>query len=157
MDEPTVGIDPQSRNHILETVKRLNERGMTMIYTSHYMEEVEYLCSRIGIMDHGKLLVEGTISELQQLVGNTTTIHIQLEGVIEEEEELVAALEAQCDGQSFTLKESELTTMSEEPQKIIVRLLPILEQKQLAVSKIELVQPNLETVFLHLTGRSLRD
>ena len=73
MDEPTVGIDPQSRNHILNTVKQLNSQGMTIIYTSHYMEEVEFLCERIGIVDHGQLIALGTLRELRE------TIQIDLE------------------------------------------------------------------------------
>ena len=77
MDEPTVGIDPQSRNHILETVKRLNkENGMTVIYTSHYMEEVEYLCERVGIVDHGKLIALGTKEELKQNLNACDTLTV---------------------------------------------------------------------------------
>ena len=77
MDEPTVGIDPQSRNHILETVLKLNSEGMTVIYTSHYMEEVEYLCSRIAIMDHGRVIAIGSKDELRKLVGDRDTINIE--------------------------------------------------------------------------------
>ena len=79
MDEPTVGIDPQSRNHILETVKELNNKGMTIIYTSHYMEEVEYLCERIGIVDHGQLIASGTISELRESIGDRSRINLTIE------------------------------------------------------------------------------
>lgn len=157
MDEPTVGIDPQSRNHILQTVKQLNEQGMTIIYTSHYMEEVEYLCTRIGIIDHGKLLAEGSIEQLQQLVGNATTIHIHLEDIVEDEHDLLAKLVAHCEGSSFTIKESVITTLSNEPQTVLVRILPLLEAERITISKIDIQKPNLETVFLHLTGRSLRD
>ncbi|WP_213519170.1 ABC transporter ATP-binding protein [Paenibacillus montaniterrae] len=157
MDEPTVGIDPQSRNHILQTVKQLNEQGMTIIYTSHYMEEVEYLCTRIGIIDHGKLLAEGSIEQLQQLVGNATTIHIHLEEAVEDEQDLLAKLVTLCEGRSFTIKESVITTLSNEPQTVLVRILPLLEAEHITISKIDIQKPNLETVFLHLTGRSLRD
>lgn len=157
MDEPTVGIDPQSRNHILQTVKQLNEQGMTIIYTSHYMEEVEYLCTRIGIIDHGKLLAEGSIEQLQQLVGNATTIHIHLEKAVEDEQDLLAKLVTHCEGSSFTIKESVITTLSNEPQTVLVRILPLLEAEHITISKIDIQKPNLETVFLHLTGRSLRD
>ena len=79
MDEPTVGIDPQSRNHILETVKRLNNEGMTIIYTSHYMEEVEYLCERIGIIDHGELIACGTLKELRETIGDRSRILVSME------------------------------------------------------------------------------
>lgn len=77
MDEPTVGIDPQSRNHILETVLKLNRDGMTVIYTSHYMEEVEFLCSKVAIMDHGKIIAKGSKEELKRSIGDTDTINIE--------------------------------------------------------------------------------
>ena len=79
MDEPTVGIDPQSRNHILETVKRLNDEGMTIIYTSHYMEEVEYLCERIGIIDHGELIALGTLRELREMIGDRSRVIVTMD------------------------------------------------------------------------------
>lgn len=78
MDEPTVGIDPQSRNHILESVKKLNEMGSTIIYTSHYMEEVEAICTRISIMDHGKVIAEGTKEELTSMVTDVNTVYIEI-------------------------------------------------------------------------------
>ncbi|HSQ21811.1 MAG TPA: export ABC transporter ATP-binding protein, partial [Coriobacteriia bacterium] len=84
MDEPTVGIDPQSRNHILETVKRLNSSGMTVLYTSHYMEEVEYLCDRIAIMDHGKIIAEGTLNELRDVVGGMDVVTVRVDGLADE-------------------------------------------------------------------------
>ena len=79
MDEPTVGIDPQSRNHILEQVKELNTAGMTVLYTSHYMEEVEFLCDRVGIMDHGKVIAMGTIDELRKVVGDADIVAVELD------------------------------------------------------------------------------
>ena len=78
MDEPTVGVDPQSRNKILENIVQLNEMGTTIIYTSHYMEEVAQICSRVGIIDHGKLLIEGTVEEIQNVVSDRNALHITL-------------------------------------------------------------------------------
>ena len=157
MDEPTVGIDPQSRNHILETVKALNEQGMTIIYTSHYMEEVEFLCHRIGIMDQGQLIAEGTIEQLQQVVGNKTSLTITLQEQIQHTDELIQALKQICPEESFSIQEQKLTAMSADAQRMIVTILPFLAEQGLSVTAIDLVQPNLENVFLHLTGRSLRD
>ena len=79
MDEPTVGIDPQSRKHILDTIKNLNQQGMTIIYTSHYMEEVEYLCERIGIIDHGELITCGTMPELRESIGDRSRIILTID------------------------------------------------------------------------------
>ena len=157
MDEPTVGIDPQSRNHILETVKVLNEQGMTIIYTSHYMEEVEFLCHRIGIMDQGQLIAEGTIEQLQQVVGNKTSLTITLQEPIQHTDEIIQSLKQICPDESFSIQEQKLTAMSADAQRIIVTVLPFLAEQGLTVTAIDLVQPNLENVFLHLTGRSLRD
>ncbi|MCR8657570.1 ABC transporter ATP-binding protein [Paenibacillus endoradicis] len=157
MDEPTVGIDPQSRNHILETVKVLNEQGMTIIYTSHYMEEVEFLCQRIGIMDQGQLIAEGTIEQLQQVVGNKTSLTITIQEPIQHMDNFIQSLQHICPEENFTVQEHKLTVMSADAQRIIVTVLPFLAEQGLSVTAIDLVQPNLENVFLHLTGRSLRD
>ena len=157
MDEPTVGIDPQSRNHILETVKKLNSEGMTIIYTSHYMEEVEFLCNRIGIMDHGKLLAEGTIEELQQLVGNQTELNISLQEDVAEPEKLQKVLQEHFNDQAFYIKQAGIQTFSSEPQSLLVKLLPLLSEEKYQVVSIQIIEPNLENVFLHLTGRKLRN
>lgn len=157
MDEPTVGIDPQSRNHILETVKLLNEQGMTIIYTSHYMEEVEFLCNRIGIMDQGQLLAEGTIEQLQQLVGNKTKLTITVQEPFEHAEIVMQDLTVLCPGESFIVQDQYITALSVDSQKIVVAILPYLVEHNIQVNAIDLIQPNLENVFLHLTGRNLRD
>lgn len=157
MDEPTVGIDPQSRNHILETVKQLNEQGMTIIYTSHYMEEVEFLCKRIGIMDQGNLLAEGSIDELKQLIGNHTSVRVTLQDTISNQTQLQHLLQESCPNEIFVIEDRMLRTTSQEAQRVLVVILPLLAQLKATVTSIELVEPNLEQVFLHLTGRSLRD
>lgn len=155
MDEPTVGIDPQSRNNILETVKRLNqEKKMTVIYTSHYMEEVQYLCQRLVIVDHGKVIAGGTLDEVRHLTGSHTTVRLRMS---DPDEAVVAAL-AQVPG---------VANVSHDDQAVIAMVsdaaesLPVLMGAVVGAGKrmagVDIEEPNLEAVFLHLTGRSLRD
>lgn len=157
MDEPTVGIDPQSRNHILETVKTLNSNGMTIIYTSHYMEEVEYLCTRIGIMDYGKLLVEGTLSELKSVLHDGDEIIIQLASQSRNNEQFINKLNDKLPQLKFSLSGDTLRTISSHSQLILTTLLNELSLQNQTVTAIEIKEANLENVFLHLTGRTLRD
>ncbi len=156
MDEPTVGIDPQSRSHILETVKKLNQEGMTVIYTSHYMEEVEYLCEKIGIMDHGKFITSGTISELRETIGDRSRIVMNFSGA-QEHGEMKKALSPLVPEQDLAIKESELAIFHNEPQKVLSELIQTVTGAGYEITSVEIVEPNLESVFLHLTGRSLRD
>ncbi|WP_316569024.1 ABC transporter ATP-binding protein [Neobacillus sp. YIM B06451] len=153
MDEPTVGIDPQSRAHILETVKRLNNEGMTVIYTSHYMEEVEFLCKRIGIMDHGKLIALGTIPELRETIGDRSRMVFAIQGGAANPDMLNGIVPA-GDCQVF---EENLTVFHKEPQAVLSTLVQRITETGAQISGVEIVEPNLESVFLHLTGRNLRD
>ncbi|MEW9503220.1 ABC transporter ATP-binding protein [Jeotgalibacillus marinus] len=157
MDEPTVGIDPQSRNHILETVKLLNDDGMTIIYTSHYMEEVQLLCERIGIMDHGQLIACGTIKELVDVVGNKTSAVLALKESIIEREKLESFLENRFPKSLVQVKEQEIIAFDREPQKILSDLIQATTEYGAKIATVEMLEPNLESVFLHLTGRNLRD
>lgn len=154
MDEPTVGIDPQSRNHILSTVKNLNEAGTTIIYTSHYMDEVEFLCSRIGIIDHGQIIAEGTVPELRKIIG--------------EQSELEIVLSKQADGIAGKLKQIPLISqvkaednlvrlITSQPAEALAQAAQVVAQYKLSLLSINIKEPNLEAVFLHLTGRALRD
>ena len=177
MDEPTVGIDPQSRNHILETVKGLNERGMTVLYTSHYMEEVEFLCDRVGIIDHGRLIALGTIDELKRVVGDENVISVRVADVPEGVVEALRALPA-VDSVTCSAPEAEPTeagtpsgvepavaedrgaviqVLSRDSGAVIADVVAVLGKAGARVLAVDVREPNLESVFLHLTGKSLRD
>ncbi|WP_026884008.1 ABC transporter ATP-binding protein [Clostridium akagii] len=154
MDEPTVGIDPQSRNHILQAIKKLNSLGSTIIYTSHYMEEIQALCSRIAIMDHGKLIAEGTTTELKNQVSSDKKIKINVRDVnynsIEEIKAISGVTAVDYSGNSLEI----ITKLA---QSLLQDILFILSKNQNTIIGLELLEPNLETVFLTLTGRKLRD
>ncbi len=154
MDEPTVGIDPQSRNHILESVRQLNKLGSTIIYTTHYMEEAEEICSRIGIIDHGRLVATGTKEELRLLVNEEEKIVIEGTDLnftcLEQIKALGLVKDARTKGQSLEI-------LTPHAQTILQDILFILQRNLVKVRNITLVEPDLETVFLSLTGRKLRD
>ncbi|PAE36212.1 ABC transporter ATP-binding protein [Bacillus sp. 7884-1] len=157
MDEPTVGIDPQSRNHILNTAKSLNQNGMTIIYTSHYMEEVEFLCERIGIIDHGELIACGTLRELRETIGERSRIIISLDKERSNHLEIIGLLEGLAVEKDILIKDNLLTVFHKEPQAILSELIQLVTKDGTKITSVEIVEPNLESVFLHLTGRSLRD
>lgn len=156
MDEPTVGIDPQSRNHILESVRSLNELGSTVIYTSHYMEEVEAICTRIGILDQGKLIACGTKDELKRQAGQEEKL------VFEIDRNLAKALAEMIEHpgvQKLDERDQGLTlevTVKESPS-ILQDLLFIIQKHGINLRKLSRVEPNLESLFLQMTGRNLRD
>ncbi|WP_339224427.1 ABC transporter ATP-binding protein [Paenibacillus sp. FSL W7-1332] len=155
MDEPTVGIDPQSRNHILETVRRLNrDKGTTVLYTSHYMEEVEQLCSRMYIMDHGRIIASGTKEELQHILSGEDTLIIQLNRPNPELAEELRSLESvrQVEETDHGLK---LIVMKNSC--ILSGIVQAAERHEVQIQNIHIQSPSLEDVFLHLTGRKLRD
>lgn len=154
MDEPTVGIDPQSRNHILDTVLELNRQGMTIIYTSHYMEEVEYLCNRICIMDQGKIIASGTQKELVELVNGKTQINIKLDkndtSLLEKLKAIKGVFDAKVVG--------EITTIyGENADMLLAEIIDKVTGQGMRIESIDVKKPNLESVFLHLTGKALRD
>lgn len=157
MDEPTVGIDPQSRNHILETVKRLNSEGMTIIYTSHYMEEVEYLCERIGIVDHGQLIALGTIGELRETIGDRSRIILTIDKEASNMERISESLKNLHFEKDIQIQDNQLMVYHKEPQFILSDFIQSVTKAGTKITSVDIVEPNLESVFLHLTGRSLRD
>ncbi|MEX1377429.1 MAG: ABC transporter ATP-binding protein [Eubacteriales bacterium] len=154
MDEPTVGIDPQSRNHILESVKKLNELGSTIIYTTHYMEEVEAICTRIGIIDHGKLIASGTYEELQSLVSDRKSIIISTDiGVNLDRDEL-----KKIKGVSEVFQdENTINVETHKESDCITDITTFCRENNIPIRSINMGNISLETVFLSLTGRSLRD
>ena len=154
MDEPTVGIDPQSRNHILEMVRKLNDNGLTVLYTSHYMEEVEFLCDRIAIVDYGKVIAEGTQEELRLLVGDKDTIRVAAPDVSTEVAEAVKKLK---DVDGVTVKKDEVDILSAHGRKVLADVISVMNEGDVKIASVEVQEPDLESVFLHLTGRSLRD
>jgi ABC-2 type transport system ATP-binding protein len=156
MDEPTVGIDPQSRNHILETVKELNKQGMTIIYTSHYMEEVEFLCKRIGIIDHGEVIAIGTKDDLVNRLSGGTVIKMEVSHYQKSLEDKLNAL-PKVEKVFSNENGTELEIFVSASFQALGELVSTAIKNSVEVSSIKVQEPNLETLFLQLTGRSLRD
>jgi ABC-2 type transport system ATP-binding protein len=155
MDEPTVGIDPQSRNYILETVKRLNsEKNMTVLYTSHYMEEVEYLCDRIYIMDHGEIIAAGSKEEIKCILSAEQTILIKVDLV---KGEFIQQLENNPSIKNISIQEPNISIIVPKQVNILKDVFKIAEETGTVITSANVETPSLEDVFLHLTGRQLRD
>ena len=154
LDEPTVAVDPQSRNKILEGIKQLNEQGSTIIYTSHYMEEVEQICTRVAIMDHGRIIASGTKDELKQMIKTGETITI--EAVILEENNLkeIRELEHVFDIQ---YRNQILTVRCTRARHNLIRILNYLQNQDIAFGRVFSEMPTLNDVFLEITGKQLRD
>lgn len=153
MDEPTVGIDPQSRNHILESVRQLNAMGSAIIYTSHYMEEVESLCSRVVIMDNGRLIAEGSKDQLAEYVQEEQVAEIHLTPV---SPSVVEAVKGIYGVKECTVSGDKLMAVFEKSSSIAKIIQAIVEQGCM-ITKIKMQEANLEDVFLKLTGKTLRD
>jgi ABC-2 type transport system ATP-binding protein len=156
MDEPTVGIDPQSRRAILETVKDLNRQGMTVLYTTHYMEEAQELSNRVGIIDHGELIAVGTQKELTQQVGQSETLVLHL-GENDDSEALARSLDGLPDLQNAEASDHEVIIVCPEAEDVLAAVVTKANEQGVKIRSIDIREPNLEAVFLHLTGRALRD
>lgn len=154
MDEPTVGIDPQSRRHILDNVKELNQKGMTVLYTTHYMEEAAELSHHIAIMDNGKIIACGTHAELIQTVGEQTRIDITLNT----DAEKILPMWQKTEGVTkIDALDGKITALVDDSNRVLPRLFDAASRAGVRITSVDIQEPNLETVFLHLTGRALRD
>ena len=154
MDEPTVAVDPQSRNKILEGIQKLNEQGSTIIYTSHYMEEVEQICTRIAIMDHGRVIASGTTEELKKMIKTGETITV--EAILLEEKHLkdIRNLSHVFD---VNYENQILSLSCTGAQHNLIRLLNYLQSQDITFGRVFSELPTLNDVFLEITGKQLRD
>lgn len=153
MDEPTVGIDPQSRNLIFEVIEELHRRGLTMIYTTHYMEEAERLCDRIGIIDEGKIIAEGSLDELRANSSIKEEIHLKYSNP---HKNGLDNLSERYKGQ-LIINEDYLVLSSSKANAELPELIQLCSQSELLLDKIDIRSLSLESIFLELTGKSLRD
>jgi ABC-2 type transport system ATP-binding protein len=154
LDEPTVGVDPQSRNAILEAVEELRAGGMSILYTTHYMEEAERLCDRIGIIDEGKILAEGTRRELVGMVGQLDRVTLTATGPLAIAAEALRGIEGVADA---TVAEGSIEVTAEVARTLLPQVIQVAAGAGATISSVEVVEPDLEAVFLHLTGKALRD
>lgn len=154
MDEPTVAVDPQSRNKILEGILELNKQGATVIYTSHYMEEVEQICSRIVILDSGKIIAEGTKEELKNMISLGEKITIEAYGVTSEQIDTLKAMEniAQVE-----YSNNNLVVRAKKGMNNLEHVLEFIKTKGISFGRIYSEMPTLNDVFLEITGKELRD
>jgi ABC-2 type transport system ATP-binding protein len=154
MDEPTVGIDPQSRRKILDSVKALNQQGMTVLYTTHYMEEAQELSDRIAIIDHGKVIADGSHEELVKIVGELDRVELEFSTDINGHLGAWAELPGV---ESVTPDTTAATLLVEDSDQALPHLFEAAARDGLKIISVTVHEPNLETVFLHLTGRALRE
>lgn len=154
MDEPTVGIDPQSRRSILDGVVNLKRQGKTVLYTTHYMEEAQELSDRIAIMDHGRLIEQGTHAELVKIVGEKDRIRFTITG---DHAELIERWQTLEDIEHAAAQDGSLTILTQDGHRALPRLFEAAGDAAARITSVDIQQPDLEAVFLHLTGRALRD
>ncbi len=154
MDEPTVGIDPQSRRSILESVLQLNREGATVLYTTHYMEEAQELSDHIAIMDHGKLIAMGTHSELVKIVGEMDRLDITLSA---DAPQILESWKTIPGVHQVTSEDGHLSLLVDDSNLALPKLFEVVGNTKIRITSVEIHEPNLEAVFLHLTGRALRD
>ncbi len=156
LDEPTVGVDPQSRNAILESIATLGEHGMAILYTTHYMEEAERLCDRIAIIDGGEIRAEGTQRELVALIGQRDEVRMALTGDLNAAAHAASSIRGVASA-AVSATGDGLEVLCTDAGRVLPRLLDAVEGAGAHVRGVEIIQPDLEAVFLHVTGRALRD
>lgn len=154
LDEPTVAVDPQSRNNILEGIKKLREDGATIVYTTHYMEEVEILCDRIIILDKGKILAQGTSDELKELANIDEKITVEVNQI---KEEIVEKIRKFKTVDEVNINENTLFVTYKRGKNNLGELIDFLKENKITYTKIFSERPTLNDVFLNLTGKELRD
>jgi ABC-2 type transport system ATP-binding protein len=154
LDEPTVGVDPQSRNAIFESVEALNRAGMSVIYTTHYMEEAQHLCHRVAIVDEGRIIAQDTPTALIRSLGGGVVMLGVTEGAPEDLTERIAQVPAV---KSATRSDGQLKIETQRLQEGLMGTLDITNQLDVRITSLEILEPNLESVFLHLTGKKLRE
>jgi ABC-2 type transport system ATP-binding protein len=153
LDEPTVGVDPQSRNAIFENIQALKRQGLTILYTTHYIEEAETLCDRVAIMDEGRIIALDTPQHLINTLG-TGIIHI---GVQDLDEEVLARLRALPQIQAVDHSDSTLALETVDAQRALLEIIGLFSETATPMTSLEILEPNLESVFIRLTGKQLRD
>jgi ABC-2 type transport system ATP-binding protein len=154
LDEPTVGVDPQSRHAILERVGAFGQQGMAVLYTTHYMEEAERVCDRVGIIDHGRLVAEGTRRELVDRLGERDRIELGVSGDLERFADACRALPGV---DSAGVADSQVHLLAAEGRRVLPTVLEAADGVGATVHSVEVIEPDLEAVFLHLTGTALRE
>ena len=154
MDEPTVGIDPQSRRNILENVKELNQQGMTVLYTTHYMEEAQELSDHIAIMDFGRIIASGTHNELVKIIGGMDRIELTINS---ESAKVIGPWQGLNGVQHVIAENGHINLLVEDSNYVLPQLFEVASQVNTRITSVDIQEPNLEAVFLHLTGRALRD
>jgi ABC-2 type transport system ATP-binding protein len=154
MDEPTVGIDPQSRRHILDNVKALNQEGMTVLYTTHYMEEAQELSDHIAIMDQGKIIAYGTHEDLVKIVVELDRINLKIDT---DSDKVLKSWQATPGVHRVSADDGTLSLLVEDSNRVLPGLFESATQAGVRITSLDIQEPNLEAVFLHLTGKALRD
>jgi linearmycin/streptolysin S transport system ATP-binding protein len=154
LDEPTVGVDPQSRHSILERVREFGERGMAVLYTTHYMEEAERICDRVGIIDHGRLIAEGTRRELVSQLGEHDRIELGASGDLET---FATALRLLPGVERATVTDQQVQMLALDGRRMLPAILEAADRSSAEVNSVDVAEPDLEAVFMHLTGTALRE
>ena len=154
LDEPTVGVDPQSRNAIFENIQALSRQGLTILYTTHYMEEAELLCDRVAIMDEGQIIALDTPQNLINTLG-MGIIHIGVKDDLHEE--ILARLRALPQVKAVTCRDDTLAFETKDAQRALLEIIGLFNKTDTVMTSLEILEPNLESVFIQLTGKQLRD